>query len=136
MELFSIVKNDNVFIGGYFLFFKMSTTSLEKITKATERNDEFSGMAQIICSVLGHSEVDVYDHGQDYRESSSYKTRTFEIHAEGSVEIRYKGQLVFRDSGLRAYFRHGDWEKSFERLYSRAANKAGRTGLGYCMIDL
>ncbi|MBI4147490.1 hypothetical protein HY494_02455 [Candidatus Woesearchaeota archaeon] len=63
--------------------------SEQKVIK--RKTGEMSDMAEFICSVLGSYEIDIYDHGQDYREFSSYKTRTFEIHVEGAVEVRYKG---------------------------------------------
>ncbi len=101
----------------------MGITSLDKILKATEKRDEISDMAEFICRVLGDNRMEVNEHSQDYTEFSSYKTRTFEISNDSDMcgpEIKYKGMLVFRVTRNRHYYKGGNWEKQFERLYSRA----------------
>ncbi len=103
--------------------------NLEKITKATERKDEISNMASFVCKVLGFYRMEVNEHSQDYTEFSSYKTRTFDISNDSDrrgPEIKYKGKLVFRVTRKRHYYKPGDWEEQFERLYSRAINEQER----------
>ena len=107
----------------------MSTTNLDKILKKTEKFDEISDMAEFICSILGFNRMEVNEHSRDYTEFSSYKTRTFDISSDTDrcgPEIKYNGKLVFRVTRKRHYYRPGDWEEAFERLYSRAVHKEDR----------
>lgn len=95
----------------------------------TRKAQEICDMARVVCDALGSDRMEVDEIGQSYTEYSEYKTRTFDISDNGDThgpKIRYKGQLVFRSSDRRDYRRHGDWEKQFERLYSRAVNTQKR----------
>lgn len=90
---------------------------------------EVSIMARVVCDELGSSRTEVDEIGQSYTEYSSYTTRTFDISNDScncGPEIKYKGQLVFRATRKTNYRRHGDWEKQFERVYSRAVNEQKR----------